>query len=80
MSSAWLHDVQRTITLDSLFPVILALHSLKLQMGFMSTLTFWISGQQMTGLSSVVHISLFEISCSSTGVMVVSGNVLSFFP
>ena len=42
-----LQAVQRTMTLDSVFPVILLLHPLVLHIAFVSMMTFCISGQQI---------------------------------
>ena len=45
-----LQAVQRTMTLDSVFPVILLLHPLVLHIAFVSMMTFCISGQQIWGV------------------------------
>ena len=70
----------RTITLNSVFPVILLLHPLVLHIALVSMMTFCISGQQIWGLIAVASVFTLVIFCFSAGFMMVSVVVLIFNP
>ena len=74
-----MHDVQRTMFFDSVFPVIVVLQALVLHIACVS-MTFCISGQQMRGFKAAVFKVASVMSCCSAGCITVSCEVLSFLP